>query len=295
MAVSLYDRLYVSQYALDTVGIVVHIGGVPTNPDGDDVTATMKKTADSMGVLLDPVVTVFTRAADNPAAGIFEITFNASEVDEPGEYEIHWTFEVSGDPQEIVTYYVVGESAPAYDVLPPEMKEVVESVWGLFADAFDSSMGGPNLQMYFQANFGRGRIASLMATALRHINTTGQPVTKYNLTDRLFPADYIGVLERASYIEVIKHLIRSYVEQPNPQGVSVSYMDRRDYMDRWRTVLDMEKEEFKTELETFKIANIGLGRPRVLVAGGVYGEWSGPWGVPTSMIARPRYWWRVFL
>jgi hypothetical protein len=62
-------------------------------------------------------------------------------------------------------------------------------------------------------------------------------------------------------------------------------------MQRWRDVLQMEQEDATSMLEVFKIANMGLGRPKVLVSGGVYGDY-GPTRLPNSAAARPRYYYR---
>jgi hypothetical protein len=76
-------------------------------------------------------------------------------------------------------------------------------------------------------------------------------------------------------------------------GVTVARQDRRDYMQRWREVLQMETEDATNALEVFKIAHMGLGRPKVLVSGGAYGNY-GPTRLPHSAAARPRYYYRWY-
>jgi hypothetical protein len=178
------------------------------------------------------------------------------------------------------------------------MKSVIDLTWSRFADLFDSPQGGPNLQTYFQTHYTRGRMADLLRIAVGTLNTVAQPFQTYTVDGvgaALFPIARWGpLLEKSLYIEALKHLIRSYVEQPNFVGSgNVSRLDRRDYMDRWRSVLDMESATFQSQLEHFKIANMGLGRPAVLVAGGVYGKY-GPTRLAGSVAARPRMWTRWY-
>lgn len=282
---SLGERTYASQYGQPTVGFIVHQGGVPADADGNNVTARMET--------LDGVTVIFDRAVDHPATGTYETTLLSSETAAPGLYKVTWSYALDGTPQEFVTLLEVGESSPAYDRLDDGMKAVVESAWMRFADLFDSPEGGPHLQVYFQSRFGRGRMAQLLGVALGRLNTVAQPHTTYSLVGppegKQFPiAQWGGLLDQALYIEAIKHLIRSYVEQPEAVGVNVARLDRRDYMSRWQTILEMEREDFASQMEVFKMAHMGLGRGRVLVSGGVYGTY-GPTRLSHSAAARPRY------
>ena len=49
-------------------------------------------------------------------------------------------------------------------------------------------------------------------------------------------------------------------------------LDRRDYLNRWREILEIETEEYKQQLAVFKMAQMNLGRSAILVAGGAYGN-----------------------
>jgi hypothetical protein len=282
------ERQYVSQYAADKVGVVVHKAGVPADADANLVTVTMKT--------LDDVTTVFSRDADHPATGTYETTLLSSESATPGLYKLTWDYTVDSTPQSYVGIVEVGEASPTYDSLSIGFKGIVESAWMRFADLFDSPVGGPHLQVYFQSRFTRGRMAQLLNIAVGKLNTYAQPHTTYSLdtSGKPFPFEqWGGLLDEALYIEALKHLIRSYVEQPAAEAVSVSRLDRRDYMQRWADVLQMEQVDFKEQAEVFKIAHMGLSKSRVLVGGGVYGNY-GPTRIAGSVAARPRYWARFY-
>jgi hypothetical protein len=94
-------------------------------------------------------------------------------------------------------------------------------------------------------------------------------------------------------VEVIKHLMRSYVEQPDAQGIATARLDRRDYLQRWQVMFQIESDELKQLQDVFKIAHMGLSSPTVLVSGGVYGNY-GPTRLVGSAAARPRYWARFY-
>lgn len=285
------DRQYISQNATDTIGLGIYEAGVPADADGNYVTVTM--------VNENTTLQVFQRGTTHVGTGLYETQLLPAESSVPGPVTFIWTYDLNAIAQEYRTYAYVGESAPAYDSLSPGMKAVVDDVWIRFADLFDSPDGGPNLQTYFQSNFGRGRIAQLLKVAVGLLNTTAQPFETYTLADGVggasFPIDTWGsLLESALYVECLKHLRRSYVEQPAVIGANgITRLDRRDYMDRWGEVLRDEQATLKSQLDVFKISQMGLGRPRILVSGGVFGRF-GPTRVAGSVAARPRYWTRFY-
>jgi hypothetical protein len=50
-------------------------------------------------------------------------------------------------------------------------------------------------------------------------------------------------------------------------GSNVSYFDRRDYLQRWESILRMEQETFTTWLDLFKQSLFGFGDAAILVGG----------------------------
>jgi hypothetical protein len=128
-------------------------------------------------------------------------------------------------------------------------------------------------------------------------NATGDSSSAFNSGQggALFPTAQWGpLLGTLTWIETLKHLIRSYTEQPNFIGSgNISRLDRRDYVQRWRDVLMDEEKAAQAQLDVFKISQMGLGRPAVLISGGVYGRY-GPTRMAGSVAARPRYWTRFY-
>lgn len=281
------EREYISRYAIKTVGIVVHVDGVPTDSEVA-VTVDMLQAEDESVIWSG-------RSTDHPAVGTYEYQITSDDSQTPGAFDLRWHVMLNSIAQTPVTFIEVGEAAPAYDALTPELQVLVDRVWVRFADVFDSVFGGPHLQTYFQAHFNRGRLAQLLHTAVGRLNTVAQPHQTYTIDgSKPFPIEQWGyLLEHALYVETIKHLIRSYVEQPDWVGVNVARADRRDYMNRWESVLASEVDDLKSELEVFKIANMGLGRPHVLISGGAYGRY-GPVRLSGSVATRPRYWARFY-
>jgi hypothetical protein len=288
MAVDYRDREYISQYAIDTLGLSIRKAGVPAAADGNVLITLTNETT---------LVDVFTDVVcDNITLGDYEHLLSSEDTQTPGYYTVSFTYDLDAVPQ-VAEYYVqIGERAPAYDSLEPDMKAIVESVNIRFEDLFDSQDGGPNLETYYQSHFNRNRLGQLLGIAIGRLNTMAQPYQTYTLEDGglAFPTEQWGpLLETVLYVETLRHLIRSYVEQPDFRGPNIARLDRRDYLQRWQSVLQDEEAMMKSQLEVFKIAHMGFGRPRVLVSGGVYGRY-GPTRIAGSVAARPRYWTRFY-
>lgn len=289
MALYWNDRVYVSQYAIDAVGIKLVRNQVPIDADGVVTVAMVSETTGYQ---------VFTRDAVHDGVGEYSTPFNSAETSVPGMYTLMWTYAVLGSSEYLESGIEVGPASPSYDALPEGFRDMVESVWIRIADLIDSPGGGPNALTYYQSKFGRGRIAELMRIALGRMNTMAQPFQTYTLDGvggAVFPVAQWGpLLENLTWIETLKHLIRIYTEQPTFTGSGdVSRLDRRDYVQRWRDVLMEEEEAAKAQLQVFKIASMGLGRPAILISGGVYGRY-GPTRMAGSVAARPRYWTRFY-
>lgn len=285
MATDYVDRRYVSRYSMPAFGLKVHRDGVLADADAVPTVSYVPDGA------LTPA---WSRPAVREALGTYTITLSSADTSQTGVGTLMWDYDLDTVPQTYGVDIEVGPTAPAYDALPSAWQGVIEQAWVKFADLFDSPYGGPNLQVYAQTHFGRNRLAQLLTVALQRLNTASSPHASHVLGGESFPmAEWGGLLSDALYIEVVKHLIRSYVEQPEAVlGTAVSRFDRRDYMNRWQEILRMEEQGFSSDLKKYRQANLGLGHVSVLVAGGAYGNWGpqiNPGGVGAAA-ARGYYW-----
>lgn len=281
----LVDRRYVSRFSQPGFGLRVYRAGNVSDADANPTVSLL---------LGEATVPEWTRATEKVETGSYAVTLSSLDTQDQGLASLRWDYQIEGTPQIYVEDLEVGPTAPAYDALPPAWQSIIEGVWVKFADLFDSPYGGPNLQVYVQTKFGRNRIAQLVGDALQPLNTASSPHKTYPLGGIDFPFDaWGGLLGDSLYIEVVKHLIRSYTEIPEAVlGTVVSRMDRRDYFDRWQTVLSLEEEDFRVNLSRYRMAHLGLGNFSVLVAGGAYGNWGpqiNPGGVGAAA-ARGYYW-----
>jgi hypothetical protein len=85
------------------------------------------------------------------------------------------------------------------------------------------------------------------------------------------PGNFYGLVVWGTYIEVVRHLRDSYSELPARPGMDAVYTDRRDYYQRWNTILTQEEQMYKTALTQAKMSLLSLSSGSLLVAGGIYG------------------------
>jgi hypothetical protein len=171
-----------------------------------------------------------------------------------------------------------------------QVDQISEEVWMRIEDCFDSSLGGPWLRDKTLAYFDPSKIKQFIPEGLMMINvwppettigleyfTTPSPETDpvviaQGITTKADP-DRILIVQ-ATLLAVIRHLMRSYVEQPAPQGANIVYQDRRDYLQRWEEIYKIEEEFFKYVLALWKRQFLNLGHGSLLIhskAGRLYG------------------------
>src|SRR5690606_5188822 len=289
------EREYFGRNTVQRLGLslIGPDGTTPVDADGDvTLTYWYLDTPEGVGEQ------VFQRVAEHPGTGLYEVRLTSEDTGRVGNYTGIWSYEKDGQPESYTVHTVVGEANPAYDQLPGAFQEVVDNVWIRFADLFDSPAGGPHLQTYYQTHWSRGRMAQLMGMGLRRLNVISQPYQTHTIDGTggpVFPNhQWGGLLELVTYIEALKHLRRSYLEQPEAMlAGGVSRLDRRDYFDRWGQLLAEAEEDLKSAQDTFKLSFMFLGTPQVLVSGGVYGRY-GPTRIAGSVAARPRYYTRFY-
>lgn len=211
------------------------------------------------------------------STGHYFYDLGAAVTQQRGVLTAEWTYSVSGVQLSYTDYLQILDRMPAYEALSDTYRGIVEQVTWLFGDMFDSTEGGPWLQENFQSHFDYERISQLMSMAAMRINYAGVNPTSYGVLagETAFPAAWRGLLVWGTYLEVVRHLVRSYTEQPNWVGMNVTYADRRDYAQRWQGVLQMEEPEFLKSVILQKRKMLNLGSSSMLVAGGIYGGSAG--------------------
>ena len=182
---------------------------------------------------------------------------------------------------------------PFAEVVPTQNEVVAANVWDLLEDCFDSELGGPWLRDMTLAFFDKKKIEQFIPYAMLDINNT-PPTTTLDLgmfvlvqydVDGVTPIgvkvqDSIPVIAMGTLIQVIRHLMRSYVEQPAPMGSEVAYEDRRDYLQRWQLILQDLLADYQRTVLLWKRQFYHFGKSALSIhskAGRLYGSQGGAW------------------
>jgi hypothetical protein len=180
------------------------------------------------------------------------------QTDEAGAYHAQVTFLMEDNVRRssILNFEVVDPLETTGEATN-DVDRVVDRAWMKLEDLFDSQLGGPHVRDRTLQHFDREKLKRLLPDAFYGINNFYQPATSYN--EESFNFEGHGpLLAQALLVESIMHLIRSYVEQPNPLGGNPSYFDRRDYLQRWQSVLDAERTKLEQWLDLFKRGQMGF-------------------------------------
>lgn len=235
---------------------------------------------------------------DNPVAldDVLSVTFTIQKPDGTSDTEVGFIEDDGGgkllwnDTDLVGQYTVIAAFATPdgtrstradFEVIdpldPPVMsKSYIAAVWGWrkFEDCFDAEDEGPWLRDVTLNFFNKSKMEEFIDEALLDINLQNPPT---NLVLDYFVADPVGsdpptatsnipLLAHGIALAVIRHLMRSYVEQPNPVGMPIAWHDRRDYLQRWQTVYQIEQQQYMRTLALFKRSFLQLGRVAMLVS-----------------------------
>ncbi|AEQ21021.1 structural protein [Rhodococcus phage E3] len=281
-------RRQLSQFSAADVGLSLYVPhevpgqpAQPVDPDEDTLELTLRfLAADQMPGIEDepdprgPIMLV--AAADEitrEEQGTWSYRLDPSRTARQGQMSAEWRYQIDGVQFVQHESLLILEHMPLYQSLSDMERFAVAQVAWMFGDLFDSTEGGPHLTEAFQTHFTSERIAQLMLTAIQKFNFTAQPATNYNLgaLGTGMPSHLYGVLVQGTYLETLRHLIRSYTETPDFTGMNVTFTQRRDYADRWRAVLKDEEQDYKDMVTTAKRSLMSLGKGALLVAGGMFG------------------------
>lgn len=276
-------RQEISQNSTTKLGLQIIVDGVNTDPDAGTLNVTLYQKTNFLptaAVLGEPGLFKEEPDLDKEEVGVYSFVIDPTTTSKLSQVTVLWNYKIDGISYQYWDYYQILGYMPTYESLNDGEKSVARIVSYMFEDLYDSVEGGPHLKEEFQTHFGNETIARCMELAMSWINTTSQPYTNYNIglgTGPRFPAENYSILIRGTYLEVIKHLIRSYTEMPDMQGSpGVSFYDRSKYSDRWRAILNDEKDDYLKAVRSFKRSLLGLGGGALLVSGGIYGA-AGYW------------------
>jgi hypothetical protein len=203
-----------------------------------------------------------------------DVRFTTTNTNLPGFYQgaIQFTLGNGEIHSETFGFEILDPLQTTTDSTTPE-EAAIDLAWMKFEDMFDSDPGGPYLRDRTKNMVSRDKIARFVTDAIYTINTTYVPTTTYDETS--FPYDpHMPLLSQSLVVNFIKHLMRSYVEQPNPVGGGqFGYFDRRDYLNRWQSLFTIENTQLLLWLDLFKKDQMGFGSTSILVGG--YATWYG--------------------
>jgi hypothetical protein len=241
-------ELYATLYGADGEALpeadILTVEFVIQRPDGIEITEQGAITADGTG---------FYRYAD---------------ADLVGKYNVLARFTMADG--EIRSTSMGFEVVDPFDPTPPDATEsIADKVWLMFEDCFDSEEGGPWLRDMTLRYFNRSKIPKFIDEGVFIINQ--QPPGTDLILGNFYNPD-LGelnadafILVEATFLACVRHLMRSYVEQPAIQGAQVVYEDRRDYLQRWQMLYQMEWQEFIRNLTLWKRKFLSLGETALLV------------------------------
>lgn len=148
---------------------------------------------------------------------------------------------------------------------PSPADAAVREAWMFIEDCFDSEVGGPWLRDMTLANFDQSKMRQFIPQVLLTINNQ-MPFTTY--TETSFPwvgGDGQALFALGLLVQIERHLMRSYTEQPLESGAPVLWQDRTRYQQAWKAMYDVDYAEFKHWLNRWKLQSYDLSRGSLLI------------------------------
>lgn len=198
-----------------------------------------------------------TVAADGTARFNVEAAVNSEE----GEYKAfcRFTYDEGG-------FTKVKDIPCDYEVVDAFVREgaqpfdgAVDLAWKYLEDCFDSEQGGPWLRDMTLAHFDKAKMRELVPQVFMEINA--QPPQTDFAPDSF---DYSGddgnaFVAQGILVSAIRHLMRSYTEQPIMTNSPVAWADRTRYQQAWSVIYQVELDWWKRLLSLYKQRFFGTG------------------------------------
>lgn len=208
-----------------------------------------------------PVVLTGTVVEDGKA----QVTVPATDNDGPGQYlavaVFLWGPSLGHDDYTTSVTCNYNVNDPFEDSGTQPYDPAVDDAWGFFEDLFDSQdeEGGPWLKEITSGRFDKSRVRKFAPQVMFDINTT-QPQTNYSLANFAYTQrDGNALFAQGLLVHSIRHLIRSYAEQPDLVNSPVGYANRQRYVDVWSGIYKMELDRYKVMLDYYKRHLLDVG------------------------------------
>lgn len=128
----------------------------------------------------------------------------------------------------------------------------VDAAWKRLEDCFDSEQGGPWLRDMTMARFDRDKLKEFIPDVFLEVNSA-MPQTNWTLDNFAWEAnDGSALFSLGLLCAAIRHLMRSYTEQPDTMNSQVGYFDRRRYQQAWNAIYQIEQPRFADLLKLYK-------------------------------------------
>jgi len=156
-----------------------------------------------------------------------------------------------------------------FEIVDTPLRIIADGVWTKLEDCFDAENEGPWVQDMTLHFFREEKMEKFINDALFDINYQNPPtsvgVGDFVPTSTTINANY-PLLVQGVFVQVLRHIMRSYVEQPLPTGANIAYQDRRDYLQRWQGMYELELEQYRRWLSLWKRGFLQLGHSKLLVS-----------------------------
>jgi hypothetical protein len=185
---------------------------------------------------------------------------------EIGEYLVQAQFAlVTGEVRSVMDNFTVID--PFNPPEPTDTDMIVEQVMLRLEDCFDSVEGGPWLRDRSFNHFDAVKIAAYIPEALLDINVQMPPSffpIEMFTEGQDTPNPNMPILVKAVLVLTIRHLMRSYVEQPTIAGGQLVWQDRTKYTQMWNQLYTIEYQDYIAAVRLWKRTTLNLGNSALL-------------------------------
>ena len=135
----------------------------------------------------------------------------------------------------------------------------VDLAWKYMEDCFDSEQGGPWLRDMTLAHFDKAKMRELVPQVFMEINAQ-PPQTDFTPDSFDYSGDDgMALVAQGILVAAVRHLMRSYTEQPMMTNSPVAWADRTRYQQAWSVIYQVELDWWKRLLSLYKQRFFGTG------------------------------------